>query len=59
MLFPMSGVSTSLQKMKNMLELGQSVYIENAVSKKGNTFSVKVHFGKNERGRMGIIPEFN
>ena len=42
-----------------MLELGQSVYIENAVSKKGNTFSVKVHFGKNERGRMGIIPEFN
>ena len=44
---------------KNMLELGQSVYIENAVSKKGNTFSVKVHFGKNERGRMGIIPEFN
>lgn len=44
---------------KNMLELGQSVFIEDAVSKAGNPFSAKVHFGKNKYGRMGIIPEFN
>lgn len=44
---------------KILLEQGKSVEIDGCVSKKGNVFSCKVHYGKNDRGQMGIIPEFN
>lgn len=44
---------------KLMLEAGKSIEIDGCVSKKGNVFSCKVHYGKNDRGQMGIIPEFN
>ena len=44
---------------KILLEQGKSVEIDGCVSKKGNVFSCKVHYGKNDKGQMGIIPEFN
>lgn len=44
---------------KILLEQGKSVEIDGCVSKKGSVFSCKVHYGKNDRGQMGIIPEFN
>jgi DNA topoisomerase-3 len=43
---------------KALLEQGMSVECSDFVSKKGSTFSAKVHFGKNDKGYMGIIPEF-
>lgn len=43
---------------KSMLEAGLSVACDDFVSKKGSKFSAKVHYGKNDRGYMGIIPEF-
>ena len=44
---------------KKALEAGETVFIEGAISKKGNTFDVEVSYGKTESGRMGIIPHFN
>lgn len=44
---------------KILLSQGKSVEVTDAVSKKGNKFSCKVHYGKNDKGYMGIIPEFN
>lgn len=44
---------------KTLLESGKSVRIEGCVSKKGNVFSCTVHFGEDEHGRKGIIPEFD
>ena len=41
-----------------MLEAGLSVECDDFVSKKGSKFSAKVHYGKNDKGYMGIIPEF-
>lgn len=43
---------------KSMLEAGLSVACDDFVSKKGSKFSAKVHYGKNDKGYMGIIPEF-
>jgi DNA topoisomerase-3 len=43
---------------KALLETGMSIECDDFVSKKGSKFSAKVHYGKNERGYMGIIPEF-
>lgn len=43
---------------KSMLEAGLSVECDDFVSKKGSKFSAKVHYGKNDKGYMGIIPEF-
>lgn len=44
---------------KALLEAGKSIEIDGCISKKGNAFSCKVHYGKNDKGFMGIIPEFN
>lgn len=43
---------------KAMLESGMSVECTDFVSSKGKKFSAKVRYGKNDRGFMGIIPEF-
>lgn len=44
---------------KSLLETGVSVQCDDFVSKKsGKKFSAKVRFGKNDKGYMGIIPEF-
>lgn len=43
---------------KVMLEAGKSISLDGCVSKKGNIFSCKVKYGKNDKGFMGIIPEF-
>ncbi len=40
------------------LESGLSVTASDFVSKKGNSFSAKVKYGKNDKGYMGIIAEF-
>lgn len=42
---------------KALLEAGKSIELTNCVSKKGNTFSCKVHFGKNDKGYDSIILE--
>ena len=44
---------------KAILETGMSVSCDDFVSSKGNKLSAKVHYGKNDWGYMGIIPEFN
>ena len=44
---------------KAMLEAGKSVQLDGCVSKKGNVFACKVHWGKDEEGKWKIIPEFN
>lgn len=44
---------------KQMLENGLSIERDDWVSKKGNKFSAKIHYGKNEKGYMSIIPEFS
>lgn len=43
----------------NILETGMPVQCDDFVSRAGKKFSAKVRYGKNENGRMGIIPEFN
>lgn len=43
---------------KALLETGMTVECDDFVSKKGNKFSAKVRYGKNDKGFMGIIPEF-
>ena len=43
---------------RDALESGLSIEADDFVSKKGKTFSAKVHWGKNEKGYMAIIPEF-
>lgn len=43
---------------KALLESGMSVECDDFVSKKGSTFTAKVRYGKNDKGFMGIIPEF-
>ena len=43
---------------KALLESGMTVQADDFVSKKGNKFSAKVHYGKNDKGFLGIIPEF-
>jgi hypothetical protein len=43
---------------KALLEQGMTVECNDFVSKKGSTFTAKVHFGKNDKGYMAIIPEF-
>lgn len=42
-----------------LLESGKPVKIDGCISKKGNVFGCTVTFGKNEKGQMGIIPDFN
>lgn len=42
-----------------LLEAGKPVVLEGCVSKKGSTFDCKVTYGKNDDGRMGIIPQFS
>lgn len=44
---------------KALLECGQTVDIEGAISKKGNIFSCSVKWDKNDSGNMAIIPIFN
>lgn len=44
---------------KALLGTGMSVECDDFVSKKGSTFKAKVRYGKNDKGYMGIIPEFN
>lgn len=44
---------------KALLETGMCVECDDFVSKKGSTFKAKVHWGKNDKGYMGIIPEFS
>lgn len=44
---------------KTLLEQGKSIEIDGCVSKKGNVFSCKVHYGENDKGYKAIIPEFN
>lgn len=44
---------------KDALEAGTEVFIEGCVSKKGNVFSCNVKYGKNDKGRMSIIPLFD
>lgn len=44
---------------KALLETGMSVECDDFVSKKGSKFKAKVHYGKNDKGYMGIIPEFS
>ena len=43
---------------KSLLETGMSVQCDDFVSKAGKKFSSKVHYGKNDKGFMSIIPEF-
>lgn len=43
---------------KELLKNGESVELEGCISKKGNIFSCKVHWGKNDKGYMAVIPEF-
>jgi DNA topoisomerase-3 len=43
---------------KALLETGMCVECDDFVSKKGSKFSAKVHWGKNDKGYMSIIPEF-
>lgn len=43
---------------KALLETGMTVSCDDFVSKKGNKFSATVHYGKNDKGYMGIIAEF-
>lgn len=43
---------------KSLLESGMSVQCDDFVSKAGKTFSAKIHYGKNDKGFMSIIPEF-
>lgn len=43
---------------RDALEAGLSIECSDFVSKKGNKFSAKVRYGRNERGYMGIIAEF-
>ena len=44
---------------KDILQAGGSISCDDFVSaKKGSKFKAKVHFGKNDKGFMGIIPEF-
>lgn len=43
---------------KSLLESGMSVQCDDFVSKAGKKFSAKIHYGKNDKGYMGIIPEF-
>lgn len=44
---------------KAILETGMSISCDDFVSKKtGNKFSAKIHYGKNDKGYMAIIPEF-
>lgn len=43
---------------KQLLESGMSVECDDFVSKAGKKFSAKVRYGKNDKGYMGIIPEF-
>lgn len=42
-----------------LLEAGKSVELDGCISKKGNVFACKVHFGETDKGGKGIIPEFN
>ena len=44
---------------KALLEQGKSIEIDGCVSKKGNVFSCKVHYGENDKGYKAIILEFN
>ena len=41
------------------LEAGTEIFVENMVSKKGNTFSAKVRWGKKDDGAMGLILSFD
>ena len=43
---------------QSKLEAGETVHIEGAVSKKGNTFDVDVTYGTTDDGRKSIIPQF-
>ena len=43
---------------KSLLETGMTVSCDDFVSKKGNKFKAKVRYGKNDKGYMGIIAEF-
>ena len=43
---------------KSLLKSGMTVEADDFVSSKGKQFSAKVHYGRNDKGYMGIIPEF-
>lgn len=43
---------------KALLETGMEVVADDFVSKKGNKFKARVRYGKNDKGYMGIIAEF-
>lgn len=43
----------------SILETGLTVSCDDFVSSKGKTFSAKVRYGKNDKGYMGIIAEFD
>lgn len=44
---------------KTILESGLSIEADDFVSNGGKKFGCKVHFGKNDRGYMSIIPDFD
>lgn len=44
---------------KTELEAGTTVYIEGAISQKGNVFDCHVRYGEKDDGTMGIIPVFD
>ncbi|MBO5435621.1 DUF3945 domain-containing protein [bacterium] len=44
---------------KAILETGMPVECDDFVSKKGNKFKAKVRYGKNDKGYMGIIADFD
>lgn len=50
---------TFTDEEREKLENGESVFIDDFVSKKGTTFMATVHYGKNDKGQMGIVPEFS
>lgn len=49
---------TFTDEEKSLLETGFSIEARDFVSKKGNTFSAKLTYGKKDDGRMGLICEF-
>lgn len=47
------------EKERETLRNGGTVFVEGAISRKGNTFDVEVRYGEDEDGKKKIIPLFN
>lgn len=50
---------TFTENEKEQLRQGNAVYCDDFVSKKGSIFQCNVIYGKNEKGVMAIIPQFD